>query len=422
MSGYRDALGAPGALRVFLPALLGRLSLAMVTLVLLYAVQEATDSFAIAGAATGAFGLANVIASPFRARLVDRHGQRLTLSSLSVLYAAGLIGVAVATAADGTPAAVVIGLAAIAGVFPPPLGASMRVIWGSLTPAGPARTAAYSLDAVSEELLFTGGPLLAAAIITLTDPPTALVATAALSVVGTLGMTSSAASRSRLPSATTPPRAARPLSQPGFALVLLALLGVGVVLGTVEVAAPAVAEAQGSVGIAGLLLAAFAGGSAIGGLLYGRRPWRSSLVCRLLVCGATMIALSALMAALPGVAALAAGLALVGFFLAPSLITGYLLADDLTDVEVRTEASSWINTAVNAGAAVAAIAVGAAADATDPRWGFLVGAAGAGLLLAVAAPGLLRHRRRPRSAPAPTPPAASLPVSVPPPPPAPPNP
>lgn len=37
------------------------------------------------------------------------------------------------------------------------------------------------------------------------------------------------------------------------------------------------------------------------------------------------------------------------------LITGHLAADQLTDARVDTEASSWINTFVNLGAALAPV-------------------------------------------------------------------
>ncbi|WP_120338664.1 MFS transporter [Cryobacterium soli] len=396
IAGYLQALRTPGALRVFLPALLGRLSFAMVTLALLYSVQTSTGSFAAAGAATGAFGLANVIASPYRARIVDRVGQRMALGTMSILFALGLGGVAWATTRTDAPVGLVVGIAALTGLFPPPLGAAMRVIWGSLTAPGPQRTRAYSIDAVCEEVLFTAGPLIAAAIIALTSPATALLVTGGIAVLGTLGMTGGAASRQRGARRTPAPPALRPLRQPGFALVLVALLAVGCVLGTAEVAAPAVAERAGSVQVAGMLLAAFAAGSAIGGLLYGQRVWRASLGVRLLVTGTTMTVLCAALALLSGLLALAAVLALVGFFLAPALITGYLSADELTAAEVRTEASSWINTAVNAGAAGAAIAVGAVVDVADPQLGFLVGAVIALVLLLVVAPRLARGAGRTR--------------------------
>ena len=173
--------------------------------------------------------------------------------------------------------------------------------------------------------------------------------------------------------------------------MLIALLGVGLILGTVEVAVPAIANRQGSVGLAGILLASFAAGSAAGGLLYGRRTWRSSLAKRLLISVTVMTTLCAVLTTIESVVVLGFGLAAVGFFLAPSLVTGYLLADDLTAAEVRTEASSWINTAVNAGAAVTAAMVGFAVDAVQPRLGFIIGAAAALIVLMSAVVPILRN-------------------------------
>ena len=175
--------------------------------------------------------------------------------------------------------------------------------------------------------------------------------------------------------------------------MLIALLGVGVELGTVEVVAPTIADRQGSVGLAGILLAAFAAGSAVEGLLYGERTWRSSLVKRLLISVTVRTALCALLTTLEFVVVLGFGLAAVGFFLAPSLVTGYLLADDLTAAEVRTEASSWINTAANAGAAVAALMVGFDMDAVEPRLWFIIGAAMALILVMAATVPLLRNSK-----------------------------
>ncbi|WP_166784730.1 MFS transporter [Cryobacterium sp. TMT2-14] len=382
-----------GALRVFVPALVGRLSFAMVTLVLLFAVQRSTDSFAVAGAATGAFGLANVIASPYRARFVDRRGQRFALNSLAIAFAAGLSGMAALTAQSEPPAGVLVGLAAVVGLFPPPLGASMRVLWGSITEPGAVRTKAFSVDAVCEELLFTTGPLIAAAVVSAASPPVGLLTTALVALLGTLGMTSSPLSLGHGAVTTAPRNSSQPLRQSGFVAILIALLGVGVVLGTVEVVAPAVADSQGSVGLAGILLAAFAAGSAVGGLLFGQRTWRNSLVKRLLISSTLMTVLCALLATLGSVVVLGFGLVVVGFFLAPSLVTGYLLADDITAVEVRTEASSWINTAVNAGAAVAAVMVGLAMDAVESRLGFIIGGGMALILVMAASVPLLRNSK-----------------------------
>lgn len=393
--GYSEVLRTRGALRVFLPALAGRMSFAMVTLSLLYSVQSSTHSFAAAGAATGAFGFANVIGSPHRARIVDRLGQRRALNVLAASYSAGLLILAMLTAARGTPAWTLVTVSALVGALPPPLGAAMRVVWSALTPVGLLRTRAYSIDAVSEELLFTTGPLITATIISAASPPAGLLVTAVVALLGTLGMTSSTTSKSIKPAKAPPHKTNRPLAQPGFVAVLVALFGIGIVLGTVELAAPAVASQQGSIDLAGILLAAFAAGSALGGLLYGRRAWKIALVSRLIISGALMTLLSTLLVFAPTVTVLGIGLAAVGFFLAPSLVTGYLLADDITAPEVRTEASTWINAAVNAGAAAASAGVGVIVDSFTPHTGFLVGATTAFVVIAVASPHLVRRRQPP---------------------------
>ena len=56
-------------------------------------------------------------------------------------------------------------------------------------------------------------------------------------------------------------------------------------------------------------------------------------------------------------------------------MTGYLLADALTGEGFRTEASTWLNTACNAGAAAGAAVAGVLADSSGTPAAFLTGAA-----------------------------------------------
>jgi len=389
----------------------------MVALALLLLVQGRTGSFAAAGLATGAFGLANVLASPVRARLVDARGQRPVLVALALAHAVGLVGL-LAVVRIGAPVGIVVTAAALAGLALPPLGAAMRVVWASLVPDPRMRTRAYSLDAVSEEVVFTVGPLIVAALVAVADPEAAVLASAAATVLGTVGMTSSRLSRAQGARAATRPapvdpaagprgrrplrlRPADPLRQPLVVPLLVALVGVGTVLGSVEVAVAALAERTGGQALAGPLLAAFAAGSAVGGLAYGARAWRWPARIRLPALAAGMLAatgaLAAVAAGVPAGAdplalvAVAVALVPVGLFLAPAMVTGYLLADERTAPEVRTEASAWVNTAVNTGVALAAGMVGVVVDAAGPVAGIAAGSAAAVVLIGVAAPRLLRR-------------------------------
>ncbi len=184
-------LRLPGATRTFLPSLLGRLALAMGGLAIVLAVRRDTGSFAVAGTASGAFGFANVLSAPWRARAIDRWGQRRALTPLGLAQAAVFSGFAFAAHSTGTSALGFVALSSAAGLLAPPLGASMRTIWTALTDAGPQRTRALSLDATADEAVFIVGPVVAALLSTTFSPGTALLASAIATVTGTLGLTTS---------------------------------------------------------------------------------------------------------------------------------------------------------------------------------------------------------------------------------------
>jgi MFS family permease len=390
--GYVGVLRLPGALRSFVPALIARASLATVSLAALFAVRDATGSFALAGAATGALGIANVVAAPTRARLVDRVGQRRVLPALGAGYAAALILLAVLCVLPGlgrtAPGGIaLVAVAAVAGLFAPPAGAAMRVRWAALVPSATVRERAYSLDAVAEELLFVLGPLAVGALLAIAPPWVALAVTAALALAGTTLLALAPCALPRR-SRSEGEAAQSPLRRAGFVPVLVVMLGAGALLGAIEVAAPGFAQQSGSTTDAGLLLAALSFGSAVGGLLYGHRTWRASLRARLLA-GVGLLGLTSIALPFAGwVWLLAVLLAVVGLFLAPSLVTGYLCADALTPEHERTEASTWINTAVNGGAALASAVGGALVDAASPAAAFVLGSAAALMCIAVAAPRL----------------------------------
>jgi len=380
---YADVLRIPGAAALFGSALIGRLAFATVSLSLLLSVQAATGTFAAAGAATGAFGVTNVIASPARARAVDRFGPTRSLLVMGVLFAASLVATAIGCLA-GAPAWLLIGLAAVAGVFAPPLGSTMRVMWAAIAPDARILPRAYSLDAVAEELLFTTGPLLVGLIVLVASPVAALFTTAGVALAGTVLFCLHRHVRAKGPATTTAHAHERPLRQRGFPTVLVALTGVGLVIGTVETAVPAFTAERSMAAVSGILLALLAAGSAVGGLVYGHRNWKPALAIRLVVLSIAFVAVSAIAALAPEQITLGVVLFGLGLFLAPTVITAYLLADALTAEHVRTEATTWTNTAVNFGVAVGAAVAGLLVDHAGTTTAFAVGAAVAGVLVLAA--------------------------------------
>lgn len=362
---YWNALSHPHIARSFAPSLLGRLSLAMSGLSLVLLLERETGSFTIAGVVTAVMGVANVIATPWRARLIDRYGQAPVLAPLGVIHAVALLLFIVSAS---MPMLALLALSVVAGAFSPPMGATMRVIWGRALAHGPHRKRGFSLDAVSEEVMFTAGPLVAAVLAAVFSPVVSVAASAAAVIIGTVTFVASPLSRQqrghRMSRHTPRPRPAvvTPMRTHGFPIIALALVVPGIMLGAVEIAAPAIGANEGSIILAGVLLALFAGGSAVGGLAFGRLEIKLSLRKQILVLAVAMLTLSMFVGLIPGQAVLLIGFALMGALLAPLMIAGYLAADELVDRRAQTEASSWVNTAINTGAALGSGLMGASAD------------------------------------------------------------
>jgi len=371
---YRDVLLLPNALRTFVPALFGRLSYGLLPLSALFTVQQATDSFATAGLAVAAFGLAS-LSMPLKARLVDRYSQRRVLPPLAVLCASGLVVVASAGTTNATALVILVGLA---GVFAPPLGPSMRATWRLITDNSDLKQRAYALDAICEESLYLGGPLIAGLVISFWSAPVALILAAVLMVVGTFGMVATPLARH----VAEQHDGARfldsgPLRIAELRWILLVIFFVAAGTSVAYICVAAVAQAQGRAGAAGFVEAAIGLGSVVGGLAWARRAHTRSHWHHLAGLIA-VLAVGLLVASLvTNLVVLGVAMAVGGLALSPLFVVSYLAVDDLTPPHQRTEASTWINTANNLGSSAGASLAGLALDRTAPGYGFLA----AGILL-----------------------------------------
>jgi MFS family permease len=383
---YVAILRTPHARPLVLASLVGRLSSGAGPLALVLFVQDATGSFAAAGAASAATALANGLLAPLRGRLVDRYGQRRCLPPLALSFAVALVGVvAVARPGPGRVAATVV-LAAAAGATVPPLSASMRVLWVSLVGRGPELQTAYALDAVLEELLFVVGPLLAGTIAAAVDPAAGLLTAAGLALVGTTGFVVSPVSRAWSGSQAGPAGWAGAMASRGMRTLALALAGVGGAIGIWEIGVVAAARREGAIEVAGILLAAWAAASAVGGLWYGAQSWRAAAGRRFLVLLALLALACAPMAAAPSLALLGVVVAVVGLLIAPLESSAFVLAAELAPPGTLTESATWVTTAMNVAAAAGIAAAGALVDRTGVPFTLAVawGCTAAALLVALA--------------------------------------
>jgi hypothetical protein len=380
---YAGLLARPGAGRAFAAAAVARLSFGMTGLSLLLLIHAATGSFAAAGAASAAFS-AGTLTAPVKARLMDRCGQRVTLPVLGLGAAAALLAMALlAQAGCRNPAAYIVACAA-AGALMPPIGAAMRARWAIIAGGGPDTERAYSLDAAAEETLFTVGPVLAGLVVTAADPMASLLVTAALLAAGSVLLAASGAAASAREARRTGP--AGPLGVPGFGVLLAIVLATSLGLGAIDVTITARAVAGHHPGTAGYILAAGSLGSALGGLAWGKRRRRSRVSTQMACLLAIMAGGIALTAIAPDLLLAGVALALTGTVLAPSAVLSYLSAERLAGP--GAEASTWVNTAWNAGVAAGLALAGLAVSRAGTVTPLLAGA----VVLGCAGLAVLRRR------------------------------
>lgn len=395
---YAAVLQLPYARRTFATALLGRLSYGIVPLSVMLAVTRATGSYAVAGTVLALFGGTSVFLSPARAALIDRHGPCRALVPMAAAYCA-LLGLLTALVwRPGSASPLVVGaVTAAAGACTPPLGPTMRAVWGRLAPDRALLQRAYSLDGVAEELLFVSGPLVVGVLVGLAPPTAGIVFGTCLMAAGTAGFVRSPAVRGMRPAGRAtgerrddaPRGTLRAILRP-----VVGATGVGLALGAVDLIVVAFAGQRhyGDDAVA-WTLAALSAGSAVGGLLNGAVPWRTPARVRLplLVAGLGTALLCAALA--PDLVTLALTLATAGLFVAPALTTAYLCADDTTPPESRVRAGAWVNTGVNAGITAGAAGAGLLVSGVSLALCFAA-TGGAALLTAPAV--AERARRSPR--------------------------
>lgn len=363
LHGYAAVLRSPLAARTFLPALAGRLSYGIVFVCLAVALTRATGSYAWAGGALAGLGLAVAALAPARARLIDRYGARPVLPVMACTYAT-LLSALAAAASRSADRGLLLGLAVATGMCAPPLGPTMRALWNGLVPDAGLRQQAYSLDTVAEELLYVCGPLLAGVCIAVGHPAAGVVGSAVLVVGGTVGMVSSPAvgAQPDVPADDAAARGGRRRLGAGLVLPVLSAGSVGASLGALSLLVVAFASQHQRLTVVAWAEAGLAVGSVVGGLAYGARVWRAPLRVRLPLLVVGLGATQAAAGFAPAPLVLVFAVAAVGVWVAPTLTTAYLAADDAAPEGARTRAGTWVNSAFNAGSAAGTAAIGLAVD------------------------------------------------------------
>lgn len=371
MGIYRELARNPGVVRVLISQLTARFPFGMLSIILLLHIQLAYGDYTSAGIVLAAQSVGQAISGPVSSRLMGRLGMRPVLALTSLLCAALLVAIAVAH----LPLAITAGLALLVGLTTPPVTPAVRTLYPKLVP-GNQLAGLFSLDAAAQELIWVMGPVVAVLVSSQFGTAVGLCVAAGFMVVGGAWFILS-------PSVGS---VKIPRSQRGIGAILRRpTVVISTVVGFFFVASFAAIEAgivaaftpagdgagHGSIE-SGIVLALFAGGSLVGGLLIGHRamrPW-SLLLRILMVLAGTLLCLVSL-----NIWWLGTVLFLGGLGTAPAFAAISNIVSSTVKFSETAEAYGWVGTGQLVGVATGSALAGVAIDAAGAPGAIVVSAA-----------------------------------------------
>jgi hypothetical protein len=391
---YRTLLRAPGAAAFFLTAAVGRVGIAMTSLGIVWLVHAQTGSYATAGLVTGGFAVAEAVAGPQLARLIDRFGQSQVLPPLLLAHALAVTTLLILVA-NGMPNWLMAAGGVLVGATIPQLGALSPTRWAALLRAESAAAlpTAFSLESLANELAYLAGPVLVSILGTSGYPAAGTVLAAVLVVAGGLCFAAQRGTAPPVAVAAERQRTGRSLLRPGFAVLVAVNLAIGGFFGAMQISVTAFANEHGAAGTAAALFTVLSCASLLAGWLYGLRQRRTAPQVQLAVAaaGLAICCLPLLLAGTP--VELGFGLALTGLAIPVVLVLCSVLAEAAVHPTVLTQAFVWLNSASAAGSAGAAATAGWAVGTFGAHGGFAVAATATSIMATLALTGLRALRR-----------------------------
>lgn len=392
LAEYRTALTARGSRGPAVASVLARLPIAMIGISALLYVQRETGSFAAAGLVSAGSLVGVAAGAVIQGRLIDRFGATRPLITATGLFALATT-VLVLAIETHAPTVTLIMLAFGTGFTEPMVASASRAVWARLLPAGPARNAAFSYEAISMEVFFILGPGFAGLLVAAPWAGTGMVTGTICLIVGSLLFALSPAVRAWGPAPSAGRKLLGALASPGMRTLALAVLGFGMVIGFVEVAVPAAAMTAGHATMGGLLLSAWSISSVAFGVAYSLRPWPKRMNLRLPVLLASFGGFVALLALPSTLWALALGMLAAGALITPQSTTHSAAIELVAPRGTAAEAFGWVLTSVTLGLAIGQSISGYLVEHSGPPAAFL--AAGVTGIIVAGLVWLLRGRMRP---------------------------
>ena len=391
---YSAILRLPGAVAFSFAAFVGRIPISMYGLSFVLLVQPISHSYAIAGLFSAVFTISAAAAGPFTSRLADRFGQNKVSPWLTFISTVALIGAVVIVVVwtpvpDGATytllrpsvlAALV--LTAIGGGLVPNMGSYVRARWRFVVDNERMLHTAFAFESVLDEVIFVVGPILATVIAVATSGAWSLALCASLLVIGT-GLLAVQRRTEPTPTHSEHSQGKLALLYPGMLAVTFVAVLMGVVFGAFEVVTVAFATDAGHRGQSGVLLACYAFGSLLSGIIVGTLHFKSQLMPRLMVQTAFFALVCIPLPFVRTIPQLAVAAFVAGIAISPLLISAFTLVEKLVPSSRFTEGITWMTTGLGLGVALGAPVAGRIVDVQAAAHGYFV-VLGAALLSVVA--------------------------------------
>ncbi|WGW11235.1 MFS transporter [Saxibacter everestensis] len=374
---FRDVLALPGALAFSLAGLLARMPISMLGLGIVLLVADATGSYGIAGAVTAVFTVTQAVLSPTLARLVDSRGQSRIMVPAVGVHILALLGLLLSTMYDwGLPSIFI--SAILAGATVGSVGSMVRARWANVVSSPAQLHAAFSWESVMDEVVFIIGPVLVTVLATTVYPGAGIVTSLIAVVVGSVFLYSQRASEPA-PTRNSSRGGESVIRSASILIVIVCFVFLGASLGSVDVIIVAFTAEKGVPALAGFVLALFALGSLLSGVIYGAIQWKIPVGRRFVGTVILMTLGTAAILLVNEIWSVTLVLFIVGFTIAPTLVGGNTVVQSLAPKGRLTEALAWIGTSLGLGVSVGSAGVGQVIDKFGAQAGFIVPVAAGGV-------------------------------------------
>ena len=372
LSPYRRLFQTPGGFRFSAAAFIGRMSISMDSLALIFIVVHASHSYTLAGALAAVAATVMALVLPVWSRVSDRIGQRKTLM-VAIPSRVILVSVFILLVQLHAPRwtwflAIIAAESTVVN-----LGGFVRRRWlWALGNNKDLVNTAYSYEGLMDEFVFIFGPVIATAC-------AASIAPAAGLVVGLIFM-AIGSTYFALQTKTEPPAHPREdgvrhtpvMRNVSVQAVVLVTFFLGGFFNAIAIVVVAFAQERGAMSHTGWILAIWSAGSAIAATIAGSIKWKLNYAKRLWIFLFALTLLTVPLLFVHNLITLSIALFCNGLAIAPLIVSAYAVAEAAVPPAQITETLAWVVAGMPLGGAVSSAIGGWVIDHYGAERGFWV--------------------------------------------------